>query len=90
MDRLTYRDYLGQAFLFDHVRLSQIAEKLATYEEANEVPIVHCAECVYNDGANRMGMYIKNNIVCSYWGLDGLLNSDFCSKGKREDGVDDT
>lgn len=47
-----------------------------------ELNITHCPDCKYCV-KTKDGEYNPDDIVCSYWGSDGLESGDFCSYGEK-------
>lgn len=47
-----------------------------------ELNITRCPDCKYCV-KTKDGEYNPDDIVCSYWGSDGLGSKDFCSYGEK-------
>jgi len=49
------------------------------------VPVVRCKDCKHNYSKEHNKRYNLEDIVCDYWGTDGLNDDDFCSYGERSE-----
>ena len=43
--------------------------------------LVRCKECRFNYGNEHNCSFDPEDIVCTYWGSDGLNEEDYCSQG---------
>lgn len=50
------------------------------------VEVVRCRECKYNTGRHNSTPWLEGDIVCEWWGADGVPDDGFCHMGAKTDG----
>ena len=48
------------------------------------VEVVRCGDCRFNFGYLHNRKYDANNILCTYWEIEDLCESDYCSRGEKQ------